>query len=911
MKAFRLASIILLSVVLLTGVPYFGYILYQKISKPSSQPLDAVPEKAALVIRINNPATLYEDLDKSNLIWKEISSYPGISTLRDDLRRLDSLTQTDRNIRRLVKDNPVYITLSLTGRSEFGLMYLAQAGYDLNPGRITGFLQAHFPGKNVVIQTPYSSTKIIRFHPEGQKEPVFLSVSKGVFIMSRYANLVKKAIDRLSLNYIPGTATGFRSIEAMAGDRTDANVFANIPYLSLSLWKLASEETKRDLVRLARFADWCALDVIIRKDELLLSGYTLATDSTYYTLALYSPQKPQPVDAVGILPDNVTSFTLFSLENLGWYVTDLRLRERRLESPTEPGSLSRFNASHRLRLESYFLPWTLNQFCFAMAGTNDPNEASYPIIAIQHNHPDSSLSYLKSLALATGMKTDSVTYNEQTIYLCDLSEPLNAIFGNFRPGIRVNCYILFEGYTIFARSPLHLVQLINHYRSGTTLVKERSYLDISENISGSSNIFFYCRPGTTLMAPPSLFSEALGNYMRKIADSIPKFEAMSVQVTNREDRFYTNLSLRFNPNLSNEGPLAWQTTLDTTVTGVPQIITRNGRGDQALLVTDTLNTLYLIDSAGTIIWKKKLYGRVLGTFHPIRIPGNDSIFFLFNTENHLYLIRSDGETADRFPMKFPIQATNGLTVVDYNHNRDYRILIAFRDNRVYNFSLDGVMVQGWSPPALPREINHPVQYLVYDHKDHLIVTDSSGDFLITDRRGNVRIKPAKPFTMAPGSAFSINQSGKKGAFLTTDQKGRIILLAENGRIGSFTCGTYSSSHIFIYDDLSMNNVPDLIFFDRNKLSVYNRSTKLLFAHRFLHDVSPPHLVRTVNGRKYIGIYSPSTREIFLFDGKGLVDTEPAIRGTTPFDLGNLENRRHVNLVIGSGKSVKCFRLTQF
>ena len=720
MKAFRLTSIILLCIILLTGVPFLGYILYQKFSKPSSQPLDAVPEKAAFVIRINNPVSLFEDLDRSNLIWKEIVTWPGVDRLRNDLRVLDSLSQTDKTMRRLVKDNPVYITLSPTGRGEFGLMYLGSAGNELKPPLIGEFLEAHYPGKSSVILTPYSSTEILRFQPDGAKEPVFISVSKGVFLMSRYANLVKKAIDRLSLNYIPGSVTGFRTIEATAGKRSDANIFINIPYLSLSVWKLASEDKKRDLVRLARYADWCGLDVIIRKDELLFNGYTICSDSNYYTLALHVPQSPQPIDAVNILPDNVTSFTLFSLENLGWYLADLQVRERRLESPADPGRLSQFNNQHGMRLEGFFLPWTRNQFCFASAGMNDRNELPYPLIAIQHSDPDSSLKYLVSLASVLGKKTDSVKYDDRSIYLADLTEPLNAMFGNFRPGLRANCYMHFEGYTVFAQSPLHLVQMVSHFSSGTTLVKERSYLDISENVSGLSNFYFYCKPGYALSSPPPLLNDNMAGYFRNLADSIFKFEAMTLQVVNRKGMFYTSMSLRFNPNLSNEGPLAWQCTLDTTAAGNPQIVSRNKNGDQALLVTDTLNTLYMIDSAGVILWKMKLYGRILGNFHPIRIKGNDSIYYLFNTENHLYLVRSDGEIADRFPMKFPLRATNGLALADYNNTGDYRILIAFRDNRVYNFSLDGIMVEGWELPSLSQEVIRPVSILFTTIKTTLL-----------------------------------------------------------------------------------------------------------------------------------------------------------------------------------------------
>ena len=146
MKAFRLASIILLSIILLTGVPYLGYVLYQRYSRPAASPLDAVPEKAAFVVRINNPSSLYEELNRSNLIWKEISAWPGMDGLMAEIGMIDSLTASNRSIRRLVRDNPVYITLSLTGRGQFGLMYLAGAGNDLTTAVLGEFLKGSFPG---------------------------------------------------------------------------------------------------------------------------------------------------------------------------------------------------------------------------------------------------------------------------------------------------------------------------------------------------------------------------------------------------------------------------------------------------------------------------------------------------------------------------------------------------------------------------------------------------------------------------------------------------------------------------------------------------------------------------------------------------------------------------------------------
>lgn len=911
MKTIRLTALILAGIMLLVGIPYFGIYLYRQFSRPDSEPLDAVPDKAAFIIRINRPADLYAELNRSNLIWQEISSYPGVSDLVGELKGIDSLTATDSDVRRLVEDNPIYITLALTGRNEFGLIYSASAGRSFSTKTISSFLRQHYPGKTVLVTTPYASTELLRFQHEKMEKPMFVTVCKGVFIMSNHSDLVKKAIDRLSLNYIPASSTGFRTLNASSGRKSDANIFLNIPYLSLSVWKHASDESKRDLIRMAKFADWCGLDVIIRKDELLMNGYTLSTDSNYYTVSLHSPQTPQSTDAIGILPDNVVSFILYSMENFSWYLDDLTRREQRLESPAEPSRLSQYNAAQGIRTERFFLPWTGNQFCFATVDENIPGNPSYPIALIRHTDPDSSLKYLRDLSEKIGRKTDSVKFNEYTIYLTDLSEPLSALFGSFQPSISFNCFMLFNGFTVFARSPLHLAQMVNHFSSGTTLSAERSYTDINDDLSAVANISFFCKPGHALATPSSFLNDALSAWAGPLKDSLRKFESLTFQVVNRKGQFYTSISLRFNPDLSNEGPLSWRCLLDTTVSGTPGIVSITPRGGKGLLVTDTLNTLYLIDSTGTIMWKKRLYGRVLGGFHSITLKEDGSLYFLFNTENHLYLIRQDGELADRFPMKFPIRATNGLTLADYNQNGDYRILVAFRDNRLYSFTLDGMMAPGWELPSLPQEVSAPVQYLIYDHKDHLLFRDTSGHFLITDRRGNVRIRPAKPFPLAPRSVFGINQTAKKGAFLTTDLRGRIVLLAENGKISFLTCGTFSPDHTFRYEDINGNHIPDFIFFDRNVLSIYNRSMKLVYSYRFLHETAPPHLFRKINGRNLLGVYSRSSKEVFLFDSKGLVRLDPNIKGSTPFDIGNLETGTIINLVIGSGRTVKCFRLTQF
>ena len=260
--------------------------------------------------------------------------------------------------------------------------------------------------------------------------------------------------------------------------------------------------------------------------------------------------------------------------------------------------------------------------------------------------------------------------------------------------------------------------------------------------------------------------------MKPWLDSLAKFETLTLQFSYDEGRYYTDLSLSFNPSPNDEGPLAWESSLDTTMAGSPQIIARDIRGTAGIIVTDTTDNLYLFDAAGNRLWKQKLYGRILGNVIPVELKDDDSLYYMFNTANHLYLVRSDGETAEKFPMKFPVQASNGVTLTDYNNNGDFRIIIAFKDNRVYNFTIDGTQAEGWVRPQMENEILKPVQYLEYDHKDYLFITDVKGNIMITDRRGTQRIKPMRQLLAGTNSKFYINKTARKGPFLTTDQVGK-------------------------------------------------------------------------------------------------------------------------------------------
>ena len=68
---------------------------------------------------------------------------------------------------------------------------------------------------------------------------------------------------------------------------------------------------------------------------------------------------------------------------------------------------------------------------------------------------------------------------------------------------------------------------------------------------------------------------------------------------------------------------------------------------------------------------------------------NGKLQLLFSTRNELYLIDRNGNFVEKYPVKLRSPATCGLSVFDYDNNRDYRLFIACEDKHIYAYTKEG------------------------------------------------------------------------------------------------------------------------------------------------------------------------------------------------------------------------------
>jgi hypothetical protein len=236
-------------------------------------------------------------------------------------------------------------------------------------------------------------------------------------------------------------------------------------------------------------------------------------------------------------------------------------------------------------------------------------------------------------------------------------------------------------------------------------------------------------------------------------------------------------------------------------------------------------------------------------------------------------------------------------------------MVAFQDDRIYCFTLDGISFYGWQRPNLKEEVKEPVFACITGGKEYILVSGITGNTMILDQNGATRITPGPKFVHAPLSGFHINKTNKKGPFLTTGPDGKVIFISDNGKTTEVTLNLFSPEHRFFYEDISGNGQPEFIFSDRNSIYYYNRNYKLIYSYAFRREISnPPFLLHGSEGKAMIGFVVPETNELFLFDQNGYRELASGIRGNTPFDVGYLENGTQLNLLVGAGKMLKNYRL---
>jgi hypothetical protein len=224
----------------------------------------------------------------------------------------------------------------------------------------------------------------------------------------------------------------------------------------------------------------------------------------------------------------------------------------------------------------------------------------------------------------------------------------------------------------------------------------------------------------------------------------------------------------------------WSTSLEAPVSSGPFLVKNHRSGVNNVVVQDETNTLYWLNEVGEVQWTKKLDHPVIGPIEQVDLFKNAKYQLVFTTSNQLHCIDLLGRNVEAFPIELPSTTTLGLTVVDYDKNRNYRFLVPCGD-RLYNFTSDGKRVEGWKTDASNGTLTQRPFLYQRSGKDYIITSTLEQAFIL-NRRGESRIKTnalpatANPWALSPSDLPSIVRVGDDGELQEQRWDGTVEIL---------------------------------------------------------------------------------------------------------------------------------------
>jgi hypothetical protein len=887
---------------LLISASIFFYFSLRQTNPNRGNALRGIPTDAAFILEAPHLQELFKRVDETNILWQDMRVTSCFSSLRSNLHFLDSLFASDPRFEKLnLPNNPGYLSSHPSGNSNNYLF-----SYALPERNLSEPLEAMLTEK---FHTAKGKNDVWCISTADRREVCYYGKAQGVVFFSPSEKLLNEALVQSSKASSLLDDKTFSEISVTAkSSRFDLRLFIHYPPLGQWISPFLSVEFQTSLSRLDPVACWTVLDITVKPKSLLMNGFTsYLSDSTY--ISLFRDQEPQHPEALSVMPSNTASFLYSGFSDFSRYYSFYKKKQTKAEHTKLDSISKRYDTD----ISAEFISWTENETVSLLTepgpGAMDLPGCSFAIFRSSNiKGSEASLSSLCDRVSKTdSVKNDTVRYASHVIRHLKIKGILPLVYG---PQYRVqeNYFVQTGNYLVFGNSPEALKNYLHFTDNDHTLTNDAHFNEFSANLASVSNVFLYTNIARSRSIYESLSSEETGKDIRRYGDLLIRFEAAAIQFSSQGKLFYNTAYLEENPIYKKETSTLWETRLDTTSHSRPWLMNNPVTHTRDILVQDDGNKLYLITSTGNISWTRQLTENITGTVYQVDAFKNNKLQMLFSTRNQIYLIDRNGKDVEGFPINLSSPACNGITLVDYDHSLDYRILVSCVNKHILNYTIHGKATEGWMNPETPDTAVAPIQHTVFGKKDYLVSADLGGNILVFDRHGERHMELHEKLPR-PLLSFSL-EKGKDPAhvFLTaSDSLGNILRLSLDEKKEHLSFKTFATHPRVMIQDMNGDQIPEYIFLEDNELSVFTYDKSLLFSYVFSDTITQaPFYLNDADGHGRIGVVSDNKEELYLLNGSGLLPEGFPLRGTKPFVIGDLNKDNTLLLISGEGKNIYAY-----
>lgn len=680
----------------------WGYLRLKESKEPNISVLEHIPSNSIFLIETKNCSELVSQLTRQNLIWNSLLSNESMLVGQNGIRYLDSLVNSKPEIADVIADNSVYWSFVKQGNATEHLL-LFKVKEKNNEDLFINFFKSTFT-KDAEISS------FEAFYFTNNKQKWLLSYKDGIVYLSSDLGLLQNCLE-------------LKKEESMA---------SNKPYLNLL--KLNGEQKTQvyinhnftNLLSKNLFTQQSLFTAEVQLNEITLTGFT-NTDSLSLLNCLKN-QNSESISGFEHLPDNPVFMQGVTLSDVSLFYKNVNreLSKELVELNENAWDVLNDSALYNIKKESFD-----NIDHEILSANYVLNDIVNQVISLKIKDTEKSEAFLKLLS-------DSIL-NEGETKIYKLNTKLAQVFSFSNQDLKFQYAYLYDNYLMLFSHKSLVSFFQQSYSSSQLLGKNKAFMTYAnDNLVLDCNYLYYENS-------ESIKKYNLNSFIN--SEELWKSENATAQLSLTVKNLKNSLQVRINAshvqqqtNDSNANSnTLWTFTADSVVNGKANLFKNHLTQENELCFQDSAKQVYLINSTGNLIWKKKISETIQSDIYTVDVFKNGKFQLLFNTKNFLHLIDRNGNEVQGFPVKLPAKVTSNLTLLDYEGNKDYRLFIACADKRIYNFSLYGVKTEGFIPVKTDAIVTLPIKFVHVGASDYLVTADVEGKIYGFSRKGEGRI----------------------------------------------------------------------------------------------------------------------------------------------------------------------------
>ena len=796
------------------------------------------PEVPVSIIQINNPDELTQALLYNNNYWQDLSHLEQLKTINTVFTLVDSLKEANPDISSVLQNRKLVLSTYADGKS----LWSAQVS-DNEQLAIKSLLSNNLSNK------------------------LYFAYPADILLISDDKSLIEKSIMQISSGVsLMDTEEGFNKIKASAGEGALVNWFVNIKAFQNTLNESFKEQF--NLHDINHYARWCGLDIETLEDKIVVNGFAESGGEQDF-LSVFSAQEYTLNTLTSRMPYNTYFFKHYALSDVDEFTQAIDSFSNKHEVDYNAyGNLVSLETNTGENPLLFFRQFFDGEIAY---GRNPMNE----FVIVKLFSPQEAAEKLNYMVNDKDSEAKLIKKNGLDIYHFNQNGFAASVFG--KQFLLEDEYMtIVDNKLIIAPTINFLTYIASRNANTQTLQCAPNFRDANKTLLSIANLSFYVNIPYVIRNAKEFFSEDFTAEIKKNENLWKNFSTFCLQAENspnsntfqhfflQYDRVHElirneelgmrneinqtknnieqetdetiNTSNSDNndsknvvdnqntelviPNSSLHIP-NWSVALDAPAIINPQIVKNHYNGEDEIFIQDENNQIYLISNSGKILWKKSIDGSIIGNVHQVDMLKNNKLQMAFVTENKLYIVDRNGNNLKNYPKTLSKKAIVGLSVFDYDKNKNYRFMIPTAEADVLLLNMQGEMPSDWNFTST-ADITTPLQYFNIKGKDY-IVTANSENALIVNRRGENRVTP-KDDTKGIKTSFFADAVGTQDRLVAAGENGKILFIYTNNQVQETVIKDFAKNFDFtLYKGRAGNYY---MFYDKNGFEAYDKDFKI-------------------------------------------------------------------------------------